>query len=1173
MSSNSWSSEDDEILIDFVRNHNAIKTQLKHNLWRKIGEILNKTGASNFASRNMLYKIQALTTSLSVTAGAVEIEIPIAPRDGLTYETIIFDIEENQVLVQAEKQQRKDLISCHSWTAFLRPKEALPDYAPLAFSSSPDAEAAARSGVLAPTRCERPASPFIMSYESEQIRLGSLLQEVLGEDGLSMSSGSEAGSDSESADPLPDELHNSESEEELSDRESSGNNNAFYLGKDNSTKWSKEPPQSLRTRRFNLVTQLPGPKRLHLVKRNHLAFGDTFDDTMIEIIVKYTNQSIANVKDNFSRETYAKQTDYNEICCLIDLETRTLNRSRCFSTGQGLRTTVGDRRLSLLFEDGASDSTSGSNVVYMNKKLDTILKKFGFINSKADQCVYVGCIKNEKCYLCLYVDDGLLFSKSESALKEITKELQSLLEIKILNTPSNFVGMQIEMLNNGIFIHQTKYVEQMLEKFNMTDANPNTIPVDPHVRLQKGDGESEKNFPYREAVGSLMHLATVSRPEIMFAVSLVSRFFNCYIKTHWNAVMKIFKYLKNTKDYGLHYSLTSEPPAVTGYSDADYANDIDTRRSVTGYVFIKNGAAVTWSSQRQQTVALSTTEAEFMAACAATKEAMWIKQLCDIVPNSFEYAFSLQKTFKQACALLGVNPPTVTHMSLPDYAPPAFSSSPDAEAAARSGVLAPSRCERPASPFIMSYESEQIRLGSLLQEVLGEDGLSMSSGSEAGSDSESADPLPDELHNSESEEELSDRESSAYVTVDEKLEAFHGRYSFRQYIPNKPNPYGIKVQALCDAKMFYTFNMEIYPGKQPNEGPYNLDNSGLAVVQRLCEPIFNTGRNVTTDNWYSSIPLAEALLQKGLTTVGTIRKDKKEIPSDFNTLRGRSVKSNITMHNDAKVDVETQKPDIILSYNETKGGVDVVDRLCANYNCARATKRWPVVIFYAMLNVSTINSQVIHTANNQNSKLKRRHFIENLAMKLIEPRMRERQMQLNLPRSIRLRLTEILNIDEVPGTTGVTNDVSEIDVTVGGLKTELIALVRRHKPPTPTYALGEMAKGKSHQVLRLPPYQCQYNAIELIWAQIKGHAARNNTSPPFTANSMLALLQEAINNVQPEDWSKVVNKTVRDIMSDWDRDIHIDNIMESSLIISITDSDDEFSDNSDVSDSAMSLDE
>ncbi|XP_052758211.1 uncharacterized protein LOC128202326 [Galleria mellonella] len=182
------------------------------------------------------------------------------------------------------------------------------------------------------------------------------------------------------------------------------------------------------------------------------------------------------------------------------------------------------------------------------------------------------------------------------------------------------------------------------------------------------------------------------------------------------------------------------------------------------------------------------------------------------------------------------------------------------------------------------------------------------------------------------------------------------------------------------------------------------------------------------------------LLQRGLTTVGTIRKNKKEIPPDFNVLRGRSVKSNMfgfrdnmvlvshipkkgknvllisTLHNDAKIDVETGKPDIILSYNDTKGRIDVVDRLCANYNCARATRRWPMVVFYAMLNVSTINSQVIYIANNSNSKSLRWHFIENLAMKLIEPHIRERQTQLNLPRSLRQRLSEILKIDEVTET-------------------------------------------------------------------------------------------------------------------------------------------------------------
>lgn len=131
--------------------------------------------------------------------------------------------------------------------------------------------------------------------------------------------------------------------------------------------------------------------------------------------------------------------------------------------------------------------------------------------------------------------------------------------------------------------------------------------------------EADKDIPYREAVGSLMHLAIVSRPDIMVAVSLVSRFLNNYNQT-WNAVKRIFKYLKDTKEYGLCYSQTAQPAEVTGYNDADYANDLGTSRPVTGYVFIKNGAAVTWSSQRQQTVALSTTEAEFMAACAATKE-------------------------------------------------------------------------------------------------------------------------------------------------------------------------------------------------------------------------------------------------------------------------------------------------------------------------------------------------------------------------------------------------------------------------------------------------------------------------------------------------------------------------------------------------------------------------
>lgn len=261
-----------------------------------------------------------------------------------------------------------------------------------------------------------------------------------------------------------------------------------------------------------------------------------------------------------------------------------------------------------------------------NSKFDSVLKKFGLVNSKADQCVYVGTINGENCYLCLYVDDGLIFSKNRSTIKELINDLQSIFEVKTFPV-RNFVGMEIMKSDSFIFIHQSSYIEKLLNKFMLNNSKPNSIPADPHTILEKGEGETEKNIPYREAVGSLMHLATVSRPDISFAVSLVSRFLNSYNETHWNAVKKIFKYLKETKVYGLYFTRTTEPNVVIGYSDADFANDPNTRHSVTGYVFIKNGGAVTWACQKQQTVALSTTEAEFMAACAATKEVMWIKQL------------------------------------------------------------------------------------------------------------------------------------------------------------------------------------------------------------------------------------------------------------------------------------------------------------------------------------------------------------------------------------------------------------------------------------------------------------------------------------------------------------------------------------------------------------------
>lgn len=128
-----------------------------------------------------------------------------------------------------------------------------------------------------------------------------------------------------------------------------------------------------------------------------------------------------------------------------------------------------------------------------------------------------------------------------------------------------------------------------------------------------------------------------------------------------------------------------------------------------------------------------------------------------------------------------------------------------------------------------------------------------------------------------------------YCTIDEMLEGFRGRCKFRQYIANKPNKYGIKIFALVDSRVFYTVNMEIYAGKQPI-GPFLQNNSGASVVKRMIKPIATTGRNITIDNWFTSVPLAVELLKDYKTTmVGTLKKNKREIPTCFLDTKNRQI--------------------------------------------------------------------------------------------------------------------------------------------------------------------------------------------------------------------------------------------------------------------------------------------
>lgn len=286
---------------------------------------------------------------------------------------------------------------------------------------------------------------------------------------------------------------------------------------------------------------------------------------------------------------------------------------------------------------------------------------------------------------------------------------------------------------------------------------------------------------------------------------------------------------------------------------------------------------------------------------------------------------------------------------------------------------------------------------------------------------------------------------SEYCTIDESLVGFRGRCSFRQFIRSKPAKYGIKVFCLVDARMYYTLQMEIYAGKQP-DGPYQISNSPGDVVKRLIEPISKTGRNITFDNWFTSIPLAEELLKTHkLTIVGTVRKNKKEIPPEFLTTKnkeehtsafafregtlvsyipkkGKVVLVLSTMHHSNAIDKESgdaKKPEIVTFYNETKGGVDTVDQMCESYSVSRKSNRWPLTIFYFMLNVSGINSQIIAQANTGLNE-PRRVYLRRLALSLLHEHMQQRATITTLPRLLTEKIqqfagtTETKNQDEEP---------------------------------------------------------------------------------------------------------------------------------------------------------------
>ncbi|KAG5232745.1 Retrovirus-related polyprotein from transposon [Salix suchowensis] len=189
-----------------------------------------------------------------------------------------------------------------------------------------------------------------------------------------------------------------------------------------------------------------------------------------------------------------------------------------------------------------------------------------------------------------------------------------------------FLGIEVLQLVDGIFICQKKYAQEVLERFKMENCNPVQNPIVPGTKLRKNvAGEKVNSTLYKQIVGSLMYL-TATRPDTMFVVSLISRFMECPTEEHLAAAKRVLRYLKGTINLGIFYRKGGHAE-LEGYSDSDYAGDLDDRKSTSGYLFMLRSGSVCWSSKKQPVVSLSTTEAEFIAAASCACQATWLRRI------------------------------------------------------------------------------------------------------------------------------------------------------------------------------------------------------------------------------------------------------------------------------------------------------------------------------------------------------------------------------------------------------------------------------------------------------------------------------------------------------------------------------------------------------------------
>lgn len=257
------------------------------------------------------------------------------------------------------------------------------------------------------------------------------------------------------------------------------------------------------------------------------------------------------------------------------------------------------------------------------------MEHIGFKQGNADPCVYTRSA-DVTTIIAVYVDDLIMMSETTQEMVRVKGLLSDRFKMKDMGELHYCLGIAIEQCEHrqSLLIHQSLFIQKILAKYKMSEANTVATPADLSVRLVKNDGLSKPvdQGHYQAMVGSLLYAAIATRPDIAQAVGVVAKFSSNPDSSHLTAVKRIYRYLKGSVNLGLRYTKQVDGQLIT-YSDADWAGDHDNRHSTTGNLHMMAEAAIGWLSKKQRVVALSTSEAEYIALSTAAQETIWLRRL------------------------------------------------------------------------------------------------------------------------------------------------------------------------------------------------------------------------------------------------------------------------------------------------------------------------------------------------------------------------------------------------------------------------------------------------------------------------------------------------------------------------------------------------------------------